>query len=144
MFILRDMPTPSLSVISARRLARSLLPVFAFVAASALLSAPLAHANEPKSTEKKAAEAPLTTSIEKVKTDDGPPYVLKVKNTSSQPVKVSATVLLSVVAHNRDKARQEPERELAAGATWTIEELAAQDKVLLNAVGFAPREIVIK
>jgi len=48
---------------------------------------------------------------------------------------------LSVVNHAMDKARKLPDHSLAAGQTWTISELTADDKVILSAPGYAPLEI---
>jgi hypothetical protein len=87
---------------------------------------------------------PLTVTFEKTATEDGPPYTLTLKNTSKAPLKARATVLLSVVAHNMDKAREVPEHEIGPDQTWTISELAAQDRVTVHVAGYAPLELVVK
>jgi hypothetical protein len=71
------------------------------------------------------------------------PYVLKVKNTSADTLKVSAKILLAVAFHADNKAKLVPEHAIAAGDTWSIADLAAADKVILTATGFAPLEIVV-
>lgn len=91
----------------------------------------------------KAAKLPVTTTFEKKGTGEGPQYVLNVKNDSKADLKISAKVLLSVVVHNTDKARNVPAHVVAAGETWTIPELAAMDKVILTAEGFEPLELVV-
>ncbi|HVT74205.1 MAG TPA: hypothetical protein VHD61_13800 [Lacunisphaera sp.] len=87
---------------------------------------------------------PVTPTIENTKAKDHPPFVLKLKNNSAAPLKLSAKVLLSVVAHNADKARMVPAQNVAAGATMTIPDLAAMDKVTVKADGYAPLEVVVK
>ena len=84
---------------------------------------------------------PLSHTFEKVESAHGTPFVLKVKNDSKVTLKLSGHVLLSVVNHAMDKARPLPEHSLDAGATWTITELTADDKVILKADGYAPLEI---
>jgi len=88
-----------------------------------------------------AVALPLSHSFEKVESAHGTPFVLKVKNDSKTSLKLSGHVLLSVVNHAMDKARPLPEHTLEAGATWTIPELTADDRVVLKADGYAPLEI---
>jgi hypothetical protein len=91
----------------------------------------------------KAPSLPVTTTFEKAKDGTVPPYVLHLRNISKAPLKVSAKVLLSVVHHNADKARNIPTHVIAPGQVWTIAELAALDKVILTAEGFAPLEVEV-
>ena len=93
---------------------------------------------------KPAAKLPVTATFEKVTTAEaGPPYVLHLKNESKDALKVSGKVLLSVAFHSSSKARNVPEHVIAAGATFSIGELAANDKVILTAEGFAPLELTV-
>jgi len=114
---------------------------FAFIQVPVVKAAPLASAERLAD---KAPPLPLKAKTKKVKTEEGARYVLNLKNTSKASVKVTAMVLLSVAVHNMDKARHEPEHEIAAGETWTISNLAALDKVVVTAAGFAPLEVEIK
>lgn len=87
---------------------------------------------------------PVTPKIENTKATDHPPFVLTLKNDSNATLNLKAKVLLSVVAHNADKARAVPAQDVAAGATMTISDLAAMDKVIVMADGYSPIEIEIK
>lgn len=114
----------------------------AFVSAPALRAADTA-ALQPLAD--KAPALPLTATFEKVvRSEDGPPFVLKLTNTSKDTLKVSVKILLSVFAHNTEKARNLPTQVIEAGKTWTIPELAALDKVIITADGFAPLELTVK
>jgi len=84
---------------------------------------------------------PVSHSFSKAESVNGTPFVLTVKNDSKTALKLSGHVLLSVVNHAMDKARKLPEHTLEAGASWSIAELAGDDKVVLNAEGHAPLEI---
>lgn len=136
---------PAASALQRRSPTRLLVAALSFSLAVALLPTLVLAADAAGATSKaeKAPALPVTTTFEKVTNPEGPPFVLKVKNTSSRPLKVNATVQLSVVSHNRDKERKE-EQTIEAGKTWTLSELAAQDKVMLKADGFAPLELVVK
>ena len=87
---------------------------------------------------------PLTAKFEQMKSKEAPNYVLKLTNDSKKAITASATVYLSVMSHNRDKARQVAAHVIEPGKTWTIDELAALDKVTVTAEGFAPLELVVK
>jgi len=93
--------------------------------------------------EDKAPSLPLTYSFEKVADTESGPYVLKLKNVSSDPLKVSAQVTPSVTFHANSKVRNVPEHVIDPGQVWTITELAATDKVTVRAMGFAPLELVV-
>ena len=91
----------------------------------------------------KAPALPLTSSFEKKTVGENASYVLTLTNTSKDDLKVTAKVLLSVAFHADSKARNVPEHTIAAGASWTIADLAPQDKVVLTAAGFAPLELTV-
>jgi hypothetical protein len=113
---------------------------FAFVqspSARASNSAALAQMDD------KAPSLPVTSSFEKVADADNGPYVLSLKNTSGAELKVTAKVLLSVYFHDDLRSRNIPEHAIAAGEVWTINRLAAQDKVTVSAKGFAPLELTV-
>jgi len=111
------------------------LPFLSIPAWAADSSAPQPRADAPA--------LPLSHSFEKVESAHGTPFVLKVKNDSKVTLQLSGHVLLSVVNHAMDKARKLPDQSLEAGKTWTITELTADDKVVLNAAGYAPLEIKV-
>ena len=110
----------------------------AFIAAPALQAA-----DAPKAAADKAPALPVTTSIEKVTGGENGPFVLKVKNVSKDSLKVTAKVLLAVAFHADNKARNVPEHAIAAGQEYSIADLAAADKVVLTAAGFAPLEVAV-
>ncbi len=116
--------------IVSRLLTITALLAFAFVATPALQAADKAP--------------PLTPTIEKVASTEKPPFVLKLKNDSKDALKVSAKVLLSVTAHNGDKARTVPAAVVAPGQVLTIADLAALDVVIVTADGYAPLKIDVK
>jgi hypothetical protein len=91
----------------------------------------------------KAPSLPLTATFEKVSGAENGPFVLHLKNVSKDAIKASAKVLLSVVVHNTNKARVVPEHVVAPGEVWTIADLAALDKVIVTAEGFAPLELTV-
>jgi hypothetical protein len=91
----------------------------------------------------KAPSLPLTAAFEKVTGGESGPYVLHLKNDSSDAVKVSAKVLLSVVFHANSKARNLPEHVIDPGQVWSIPDLASADRVVVTAAGFAPLELTV-
>lgn len=105
------------------------------------LIAGLAFALPAAQAADKAPALPLKASFEKVASTEGTPYVLHLKNESKDSLKVSGKVLLSVVHHAMDKARAVPEQTVAAGASMTIKDLSAEDRVILNAAGHEPLEV---
>jgi len=90
-----------------------------------------------------AKSLPLKHSFKKVTGENGP-HELKLTNTSKESIKVGAKVLLSVYSHASDKARVLPEETIAPGKYWTITKLAAMDKVIISAEGYAPLELEVK
>ncbi len=86
---------------------------------------------------------PLVATFEKAESTEGTPFVLKLKNDSQDTLKVSGKVLLSVVHHAMDKARNVPEQTLAAGQVMTVGQLSADDRVVLTAPGYAPLEVKV-
>ncbi len=113
--------------------------LFAIACAIGLMLLPLSslHAAD------KAPALPVTTSFEKNAHAEGAPIVLHVTNASKESLAISGKVLLSVVNHAMDKARVLPEHTLKAGETLTIKELAAEDKVILEAHGHEPLTLVV-
>jgi hypothetical protein len=105
----------------------------------------IASAADAPATAAKAPALPVTAAFVKVPGVDGPPFALTLVNTSAADLTVSGKVLLSVTAHNADKARAIPASVIKPGAMFTIAKgLAAMDKVVLNADGFAPLELTVK
>lgn len=117
-------------------LASSCLAAAAFLGSSAFAAD---SASQPRA-DKAAPALPLSHSFEKA-SEGATPFVLTVKNDSKATLQLSGHVLLSVVNHAMDKARKLPDHSLEAGKTWTITELTADDKVILNAAGYAPLEV---
>lgn len=89
------------------------------------------------------APLPVSTSFDKVTGGEKGPFVLKVKNTSSETIKVHAKVLLAVAFHADNKARNLDVQKIGAGEEWTISDLAAGDKVVLSAKGHAPLQVEV-
>ncbi len=113
--------------------------------ALALLVAPaVASANVPdlQPLANKAAKLPLTGTFAKgTPGENGGPYALTLKNTSDKPLTVNATIVWSVTSHNRANTVKLPAREIAAGESWKIDDLAAEDRVILEADGFEKLEL---
>jgi len=86
---------------------------------------------------------PLTASFEKAESSEGTPFVLKLKNDSKETLTISGKVLLSVVHHAMDKARVLPDQTVEAGGVMTVKDLSADDRVLLNAPGYAQLEVKV-
>jgi hypothetical protein len=91
----------------------------------------------------KAPSLPLTATFEKVTGAERGPYVLKLTNVSKDAVKASAKILLSVAFHMELKARNLPAHVIDPGQVWTIPDLAAADKVIITAKGYAPLELAV-
>lgn len=89
-----------------------------------------------------AKSLPLTHAFAKVEGEHGP-HTLKLTNTSHDALKVHVKILLSVYSHASDKAKKLPEETIAAGKDWTITNLAALDKVIISAEGYAPLELEV-
>ena len=92
----------------------------------------------------KAPCLPLSASFEKAAGDENAPYVLTLKNDSKDAVKASAKVLLAVAFHAESTARNVSEHVIGPGETWTIDDLAKGDRVVVSAEGFAPLELTVK
>jgi hypothetical protein len=90
-----------------------------------------------------APSLPLTATFEKSMDQEGGLYVLNLKNVSSDTLKVTTKVLLSVAFHADSKARNIPEHAIDPGQVWTIPNLAAADKVIITAKDFAPLELTV-
>jgi len=91
----------------------------------------------------KAPSLPLVPTFEKVTSGEDGPYVLNLKNVSKETVTASAQVIASVTFHAKAKTRNLPEHAIDPGEAWTITELAATDKVIVSAKGFAPLELTV-
>jgi hypothetical protein len=114
--------------------------VFALVQVPALKAADTAAA---KSIADKAPCLPRTATFETVPGDSGP-HVLNLKNDSKDGIKISVKILLSVAFHGDTKAKNLPEHVIDAGQVWTIPGLAAGDKIIVTAKGFAPLELTVQ
>lgn len=123
------------------RLTRSLI---ANALAVAVLGMALAWTPTAVAADANAPALPLVAAFEKgtPKPDVGP-YSLTLRNASTQTVKASATIVLSIVAHSRPKTRDVPEHAIEAGKSWTIADLSSGDKVTIKAAGFAPLELTV-
>jgi len=114
----------------------SLAPLAAIHAADAAAPQPLAD---------KAAALPLHATFHKVKSGENAGlFTLRLKNTSSHSVTVTATIVVSVPVHNNPKVREEPAHEIKAGKSWSLKQLAAGDKVTVKADGFEPLELTVQ
>ena len=91
----------------------------------------------------KAPSLPLVPTFEKVTSGENGPYVLNLKNASKDTITASAQVIPSVTFHANAKIRSIPEHAIDAGQVWSITELAATDKVIVTAKGFAPLELTV-
>lgn len=91
----------------------------------------------------KAPALPLSPAFEKVANGENGPYVLKLTNISKDSIKAAAQILASVTFHATAKERNIPEQVIDPGQVWTITELAATDKIVISAKGFAPLELTV-
>jgi hypothetical protein len=96
-----------------------------------------------RSLDDKAPSLPLTANFSKVTDPDVGPYVLSLTNTSKDAIKVSVKIQLSVTSHDNAKERNIPNHVIDPGQAWTIDNLAATDKVTVTADGFAPLELIV-
>lgn len=126
---------------------RSFLRVLSIAICSAIAlllttSATYADAAKPQPlAEKSAKKLPLTGTFARgTPGENGGPYALTLKNTSQEKLTVNATIVWSVTSHNRANTIKLPVREMAAGESWTIDDLAAEDRVILEAEGFEKLE----
>jgi hypothetical protein len=110
----------------------------AFLAGFASAPALLAEGDSSQTAAANLPSLPLSASFSKVAGSEDAPYVLTLKNESSNPVKASAKVLLAVAFHADSKARTVAEQTVGPGETWTIPGLAKGDRVTVSADGFAP------
>jgi hypothetical protein len=119
---------------------RSALATLGCALSLAFVQAPAAHAADASL---KAPSLPLTSSFAKAADSENGPYVLSLTNTSGSSIKVSVKILLSVYFHADSKSRNIPEHSIDAGQVWTIPGLAAADKVIVTATGYAPLELTV-
>ena len=73
--------------------------------------------------------------------ENGGPYAVTLTNTSDKALTVNATIIWSVTSHNRPRTIELPAKEIAAGGTWKIDDLAAEDRIVLTAEGYAKLEL---
>ncbi|MEI6106291.1 MAG: hypothetical protein WCR49_04680 [Opitutae bacterium] len=104
----------------------------------------IASAADAPAAAAKAPALPVTATFAKASGVEGAPFTLTLTNTSKADLKVSGKVLLSVQQHNADKFRAIDAMVLKPGAMQTVKGLAALDKVILHADGFAPLELTVK
>lgn len=135
---------------SPTRPAKGIAALFALACAFSLafVSVPTAKAVDATTLQPLTADVapalPLTATFEKVADSERGPYVLKLTNDSKETIKVGAKILLAVAFHADNKARIIPEHAIEPGQVWTIDDLVANDKVMVTAAGFAPLELVVK
>jgi hypothetical protein len=140
------MTTPALSSLRPA-LGRTML--LAFGCALGLVIMPVAALNAAESASlqplaaDKAPALPLSSAFAKGTGTENGPYVLTLTNTSKETLAVTVKVLLSVAFHADNKARNLPEHAIEAGQTWTVPDLAAADKVIVTAKGYAPLELTV-
>lgn len=132
------------------RPAKGIVALFALGCAFSLafVSTPTAKAADSTTLQRLAADTepalPLTATFEKVADSERGPFVLKLTNDSKETIKASAKILLAVAFHADNKARNIPEHAIEPGQVWAIDDLVANDKVVITAAGFAPLELVVK
>lgn len=112
----------------------------AFVLTMAVAQMPTLHAAPAAAATNKA---PLKHTFRKDKKAEAGPYVLTLKNTSEQPLKISGQVLLAVAFHATDKARAIAEETIAPGKSLKISDLASADKVTIKVEGYDTLELVV-
>jgi hypothetical protein len=122
---------------------RPLLAAAALLATFVAASAPAARATVLATPVDTAAALPVIANFSKVTVDGASSYVLKLTNTSSAPLKLTVTVAPSVTFHGSLKTTTLPARVVAAGDSWAVEDLHAQDKVSVAADGFAKLDLVV-
>tara|TARA_R110002167_G_scaffold202412_1_gene406107 strand:+ start:153 stop:557 length:405 start_codon:yes stop_codon:yes gene_type:complete len=85
---------------------------------------------------------PLTTSFGPgTSGENSGPYALTLKNTANHALTLQGTIFWSVTSHNRAQTLALGPKELAPGASWTINDLAFDDRIILQAKGFAKLEL---
>jgi hypothetical protein len=122
---------------------RSALIALGFALGLAVVAIPALKAADAAMADK-ALSLPLTATFEKVAGAETAPYVLTLKNDSMKAVNASAKILLAVAFHAEAKARNVPECVIDPGKTCSIKDLAAGDRVVVSAKGFAPLELTVK
>jgi hypothetical protein len=113
------------------------IAAFAFVSILAALAPTSASAADDM-----APALPVTASFGKgTPGENGGPYALTLTNTSDKALTVNATIIWSVASHNRARTIELPAHEIAAGGTWVVNDLAAEDRIILTAEGYAKLEL---
>ena len=98
---------------------------------------------EMRPLDDKAPSLPLTAAFSKGTDPNVGPYTLSLTNTSKDAIKVSVKIHLSVSFHANTKDRSVPDHVIDPGQVWTVDDLAAADKVTVTADGFAPLELTV-
>ena len=113
----------------------------------AIVQIPAARAGETgtamRPLDDKAPSLPLTAAFSKGTDTTVGPYILSLTNTSKDAIKVSVKIHLSVSFHANTRDRSVPDHVIDPGQVWTIDDLAAADKVTVTADGFAPLELTV-
>jgi hypothetical protein len=112
----------------------------------AFVQVPAARAGDTpalRTLDDQAPSLPLSTSFEKGTDPDVGPYILNLKNTSKDAIKISIKIHLSVAFHASTKDRNIPDHVIDPGQVWSVSDLAAGDKVTVSAQGFAPLELTV-
>ncbi len=135
---------------SFRRSARGRTVLLASICALgvACVVLPAARAGDKTATpaaSENAPSLPLTATFDKgTPGERGGPFVLNLKNTSQEALKVHGKIQYAVAYHMNEKGREIAPHTIAAGETWSVSDLAAGDKITLMAPGFAPLELEAK
>jgi len=149
---MRDRKPPTPTMITAKIASpRTAMRTTALIALGcafslALAATPALNAAAPETLQPladKAPSLPVKSAFEKVKGGESGPYVLKLTNASKDTLKVTTKILLAVAFHANDKARNLPEHAIDAGQTWSVPDLAAGDKLVITAKGFASLELTV-
>ena len=123
------------------------LALFASLAAFVVAAAPVLRANDKDAgAEYKdhKKHLPLDVSCGKgTPGEHGGPFAVTLKNTSSEALNVKATIIQSVASHNNAKNVDLPEHTIGAGESWTINDLAVEDRVTVKAHGYDKLEVTV-
>ncbi|HEY1793965.1 MAG TPA: hypothetical protein VGG34_13700 [Opitutaceae bacterium] len=108
-----------------------------------LASALPARADAPRTAlDDKAPAMPVTATFDKGTDPNLGPYILNLRNDSKDSLKVSVTIHLSVAFHASRRDRT-ADHAIDAGQIWTVQDLAANDKVTVTAGGYAPLNLTV-
>ncbi len=120
------------------------LVCFSAAAALAVLSVPVLRADHHEGAGDHKKQLPLETSFGRgTPGEHGGPFAVTLKNTGSADLKVKATVIQSVASHNKPRNIDLEEKTIAAGQSWTINDLAVQDRVVVKSPGYEKLELTV-